>query len=132
MIIHQDIGIEQLQIAIFEALSTTGFEVYQYVPKDAPYPFIHMGEEYISPNHTKTKAHFEVFHVIHAFSKSTNKREINRMNRAIVLALSTRLELAEGFYISDFRLDNGITVLDPEEQGLFHSTYRFYYRISKE
>lgn len=130
MLTNQQIGLQELQIAIFNALNSTGYNVYQYLPKTAPYPFIVMGEEYTVPAHTKNKTHFEVNHVIHTFSKSKNKREINAMNSAIVAALTNELTLSGGFYINDFRLDSGLTLLDPDERELFHGNFRFYYRIS--
>lgn len=130
-IYSQEVGLQELQVALYHALETTGYDVYQYLPNDAPYPFIQMGEEYVVPNHTKTKAHFEVYHVIHAFSKSKLKTQINTMNRLIIKSLTESLTLENGYYVSDFRLDNGITLLDPTEEALFHSTNRFYYRISK-
>lgn len=127
---RQQIGLEQLQIAVYNALTTTGFPVFQYLPESAPYPFIQMGEEYTVPNHTKTRTHFEVYHVIHTFAKSKSKSTINAMNAAIVEVLTQDLPLSGGFYISNFRLDNGITVLDPTEEALWHGTFRFYYLVS--
>lgn len=126
------IGNEQLQIGIYNQLKASGLMVYPYVPKTAEYPFVALGEEYITDVSTKSKRHKEIYHVIHTFSMSKNKKEINDMNNKVIEALSEPFSLEDGFYISKAKDDYTQTMLDPEVDGVFHGVLRFKYTISKE
>ncbi|MEH7217003.1 DUF3168 domain-containing protein [Bacillus toyonensis] len=126
------IGNEQLQIGIYNQLKAVGLKVYPYVPKTAEYPFAALGEEYITDASTKNKRHKEIYHVIHTFSESKNKSQINDMNNKVIEALSQPFSLEDGFYISDVKDDYTQTTLDPEVDGVFHGVLRFKFIISKE
>jgi len=123
------IGNEQLQIAIYKELEGAGLNVYPYVPKDAIYPLVALGEEYLTDESTKNKRHFEAIHTFHGFSDSKNKTEINDMNNKMIETLSDRFPLGDGFYVSKSILENAQTLID--DAGIFHSTIRFQFTISK-
>lgn len=123
------IGNEQLQIAIYNKLAGVELDVYPYVPKEAVYPLVALGEEYLTDESTKNKRHFEVIHTLHAFSDSKSKAEINDMNNKIIETLSNRFPLGDGFYVSRSLLENAQTLID--DAGVFHGTLRFKFTISK-
>lgn len=125
-------GNEQLQIGIYNQIKAAGLNVYAYVPKEAAYPFAALGEEYITDSSTKNKQHDEIIHVIHTFSQSKNKSEINAMNNKIVEALTVPFSLEGGFYISTAEKELVQTMLDPEVDGVFHGVLRFKFIISEE
>jgi|GEM_PF-5705373 len=128
------VGNEQLQIGIYEQILAiaNGFKVYPYVNNEAKYPFVALGEEYITPAYTKERKHHEVYHVIHTFSQSKNKNEINTINNKIIEVLSEPFPLGDGFYISDSKIEFAQTMIDPEIDGVFHGVLRFKYIISEE
>jgi len=124
------IGNEALQIGIFNTLQDAGLNVYQYVPTSATYPLVAMGEEYIISAHTKTGYFMEIVHTIHAYSSSINKKEINNIISNVMESLKSLLVLENGFYVSVSSLEDITTRIDND--GVFHSTMAFNFRIGKE
>lgn len=125
------IGAEQLQVGIYNQLVNEGLQVYPYVPDDVKYPFVALGEEYLLDSSTKNKRHFEIFHVIHSYSKSKNKKQINELNSKVINALDKPFPLGDGFYISNVKLDHMQTMSDPNAVSVFHGVLRFKFEISK-
>lgn len=127
------IGNEALQIAIYERLDGAGLKVYPYTPSNAKFPFVALGEEYITGASTKSKQHFEIVHSIHAFSNSKSKAEINDLNNKIISVLSELpFPLGNGFYVSRVNLELLETLIDPEVDNVFHGITRFIFIVSKE
>jgi len=125
------IGNEQLQIGIYNQLASTGLKVHAYLPKTAQYPFVNLGEETMLDISTKNKKHYELYHTLHTWSQSTNKKEINDMNNEVIESLSEPFPLGDGFYISRTKLEMATVLLDPTVEALFHGNLRFQFTISK-
>ncbi|MGK9183796.1 tail completion protein gp17 [Priestia filamentosa] len=124
-----DIGTEELQIAIYNQLKAQGLNVYSTVlPKEYSFPMVKMEEEYLTDQSTKNKIHWEIYHVLHIFSLSKSKEEINEYNQKVIQALREPFELMNGFYVSKSRLDYLQTL---REEDAFHGVLRFTFTISK-
>jgi hypothetical protein len=124
-----DIGIEELQIAIYNQLKAQELNVYSTVlPKEYSFPMVKMGEEYLTNQSTKNKTHWEIYHVLHTFSLRKSKKEINEYNQKVIQALREPFELTNGFYVSKSQLDYMQTL---REEDTFHGVLRFTFTISK-
>jgi len=120
-------GAEQLQVAIYNLLKAEEYAVYSKLPAaGTAYPFIFLGEEYITdPVLSKEGNHYEMYRVIHTFSNSPNKAEILAMNEKVISLMRGPITLSGGYTIERAILDFAQTMLDPDEDSVWHGNLRF-------
>lgn len=126
-----------LQKSIYQRLSTnaelaamvTG--VFDYVPKDQPYPYITIGEPIADPFDTKTTLGEQIAIVIHTWSQYDGKKEsYDLLNKSLQIT-SRKLQLDDGFKI-DLQERTGMQVFDDIDGRTYHGVLRLRFTINRE
>lgn len=125
-----------LQQAIYQRLSSSPAVsglvkgVFDFVPKDQPYPYVVIGEPSTLPFDSKSTFGEEISLVIHVWSDYSGKKEAYSILNACQTALAQRLT------IPDFTLEKaervGMTVFDDNNPELRHGVLRMRYTLTNK
>ena len=63
------------QKALYDAIKSLGYDVYDYVPTDAPMPFVRLDYNLIMDDGTKTTEGYEILQYINIFSDYKGQKE---------------------------------------------------------
>lgn len=123
-----------LQAALYERFTSkiSDAAVYDFVPEDATFPYIGLGEDTAIDWSTKTEAGQEVTHTVHFYSQAPGPQEIKDLiDRGIAALTSAPLDLsAAGFHVAVHSLDFNQTVKEPD--GITrHAVLRFRFKIQE-
>lgn len=89
------------QKALYDAIKSLGYDVYDYVPLDAPMPFVRLDYNLIMDDGTKTTEGYEILQYINIFSDYNGQKESKDMAQKIYIktkeieGLSVRLHSLE-------------------------------------
>lgn len=74
---------------VFKTSKTLGFDTYDYLPDEANYPFVYMGEQFETP--TNVKSDYALVGTsnltIHIYGERTNRNEISSMKSELIQKL---------------------------------------------
>lgn len=71
------------QAKIYEAIKSLGYDVYDYVPLDAPLPFVRLDYSFTIDDGTKTTESFEVLQYINIFSDYKGQKQVREMAQKV-------------------------------------------------
>ena len=72
------------QKALYDAIKSLGYDVYDYVPTDAPMPFVRLDYNLIMDDGTKTTEGYEILQYINIFSIYKGQKEVKDIAQKIL------------------------------------------------
>lgn len=99
------IPINDYQKKIYEALSSTGYKVFDEVPVDEELPLIAISDYTLSDGVVKSES-YTISQAINIYSEYEGKKEINEMVSVVLDKLKSLVDsnIADTFFIADIRL----------------------------
>ena len=72
------------QKALYDAIKAQGYSVYDYVPTDAPFPYVRLDYNQSFDNGTKTSEGYEVLQFINIFSSYKGQKEVREIAQNVL------------------------------------------------
>ena len=72
------------QKALYDAIKAQGYSVYDYVPTDAPFPYVRLDYNQAFDNGTKTSEGYEVLQFINIFSSYKGQKEVREIAQTVI------------------------------------------------
>lgn len=93
------INILAIQGELYKILFSTGYNVYDDVPDDAPYPFISIGYNQLLDDGTKTNDGYEIMQYIDIYSDYNGQKEIKEISQKVLQYIKNSDIKIENLYI---------------------------------
>ncbi|WP_342045985.1 DUF3168 domain-containing protein [Bacillus sp. OTU530] len=104
--------------------------VYDYVPENALFPYVRLGEDTVIPDETKTFYGEEITHTLHIWSQYKGKKEVKEIMDIVLQSLQDPLSLEGGFSVSFTRPDY-MDVIDEASGTIQHGVIRMRFKIKE-
>jgi hypothetical protein len=119
----------ELQKAIYTALKTGSYPVYEVVPPNTTMPYIVIGEEILTHNNTKTEIRTVHNITIHTWSKGSSSNESKSINDFVIKKLLAGFTVT-GFYLDKISLEMMTTYKELDVDTIFHGVIQFEITIT--
>lgn len=119
----------ELQKAIYTALKSGSYSVYEVVPPNTTMPYIVIGEETLTHNNTKMEIRTVHNITIHTWSKGSSSNESKSMNDFVVKKLLAGFAVS-GFYLDRITLEMMTTIKELDTDTIFHGVIQFEITIT--
>jgi hypothetical protein len=119
----------ELQKAIYTALKSGSYSVYEVVPPNTTMPYIVIGEEILTHNNTKTEIRTVHNITIHTWSKGSSSAESKAMNDFVIKKLLAGF-VVSGFYLDRISLEMMTTFKEINTDTIFHGVNQFEITIT--
>lgn len=127
----------ELQKAVFKRLNEDSqlmslvTAVYDFVPEEAEFPYVSIGEQTDVPFNTKFTVGENRTLVLHGWSDYPGKKQGYEINNLMLQALTkSPIQLEGGFSLQDFRKEPGSTVFQDIDGRTYHSVLRVRFYIN--
>lgn len=124
------IPLNEYQKKIYEALSSTGYKVFDEVPTDEELPLLTIGDYTLSDGVVKSES-YVISQAINIYSEYEGKKEINQMVSVILDKLKGLVDeyITDTFFIADIRLLE--SSVSRNEEGFYMANLNIQFELEE-